>query len=185
MCCKNSEKKCIHVQKYKKKGLKKVFFIISYNITFISISFLLLLQQKLDKASLEQNWRLPTYARYYKQKQQNNYEKVFHAYCISRYGYRPKVSIRSRGHYPDHVLELFNQFQAGNEDVSFTTPANYGDFYIVGHSATTAATTVAKSLKNVTLGNQTYQINNGIKLPGANTTTIATKASEITKKAIT
>lgn len=78
----------------------------------------------------------------------------------------------------------FDQFQQGNEDVAFSTPLNYGGLYIVGHADATAATSVAKSLKYVTLGNQTYQINYGIKLPGAYTSKIATKASEITKDAI-
>lgn len=78
----------------------------------------------------------------------------------------------------------FDQFQQGNEDVVFSTPLNYGGLYIVGHADATAATSVAKSLKNVTLGDQTYQINYGIKLPGAYTSKIATKASDITKDAI-
>ena len=78
----------------------------------------------------------------------------------------------------------FDQFQQGNEEVVFSTPLNYGGLYIVGHADATAATSVAKSLKNVTLGNQTYQINYGIKLPGAYTSNIAMKASEITKDAI-
>lgn len=78
----------------------------------------------------------------------------------------------------------FDQFQQGNEVVAFSTPLNYGGLYIVGHADATAATSVAKSLKNVTLGNQTYQINYGIKLPGAYTSKIATKASDITKDAI-
>lgn len=78
----------------------------------------------------------------------------------------------------------FDQFQQGNEVVAFSTPLNYGGLYIVGHADATAATSVAKSLKNVTLGNQTYQINYGIKLPGAYTSKIATKASEITRDAI-
>ena len=78
----------------------------------------------------------------------------------------------------------FDQFQQGNEEVVFSTPLNYGGLYIVGHTDATAATSVAKSLKNVTLGNQTYQINYGIKLPGAYTSKIATKASEITRDAI-
>lgn len=78
----------------------------------------------------------------------------------------------------------FDQFQQGNEEVVFSTPLNYGGLYIVGHADATAATSVAKSLKNVTLGNQTYQINYGIKLPGAYTSKIATKASEITRDAI-
>ena len=78
----------------------------------------------------------------------------------------------------------FDQFQQGNEDVAFSTPLNYGGLYIVGHADATAATSVAKSLKNVTLGNQTYQINYGIKLPGAYTSKIATNASDITKDAI-
>ena len=78
----------------------------------------------------------------------------------------------------------FDQFQQGNEEVVFSTPLNYGGLYIVGHADATAATSVAKSLKNVTLGNQTYQINYGIKLPGAYTSKIATKASDITRDAI-
>lgn len=78
----------------------------------------------------------------------------------------------------------FDQFQQGNEDVAFSTPLNYGGLYIVGHADATAATSVAKSLKNITLGDQTYQINYGIKLPGAYTSKIATKASDITKDAI-
>lgn len=78
----------------------------------------------------------------------------------------------------------FDQFQQGNEEVVFSTPLNYGGLYIVGHADATAATSVAKSLKNVTLGNQTYQINYSIKLPGAYTSKIATKASEITRDAI-
>ena len=78
----------------------------------------------------------------------------------------------------------FDQFQEGNEEVAFSTPLNYGGLYIVGHTDTKAATIVEKSLKDVALGNQTYQINYGIKLPGAYTSNIAMKASEITKDAI-
>lgn len=78
----------------------------------------------------------------------------------------------------------FDQFQPENENVAFDTPVNYGGLYIVGHTAEKAATIVAKGLDNVELGNQTYQINSGIKLPGAYTSKIATKASEITKDAI-
>ena len=78
----------------------------------------------------------------------------------------------------------FDQFQAGNEDVAFDTPVNYGGLYIAGHAADKAATIVAKGLDNVELGNQTYQINYGIKFPGTYTTKIALKASEITKDAI-
>ena len=78
----------------------------------------------------------------------------------------------------------FDQFQAGNEDVAFDTPVNYGGLYIAGHTAEKAATIVAKGLDNVKLGNQTYQINYGLKFPGAYTSKIATKASEITKDAI-
>ena len=78
----------------------------------------------------------------------------------------------------------FDQFQAGNEDVAFDTPVNYGGLYIAGHTAEKAATIVAKGLDNVELGNRTYQINYGIKFPGAYTSKIATKASEITKDAI-
>lgn len=78
----------------------------------------------------------------------------------------------------------FDQFQAGNENVAFDTPINYGGLYIVGHASTTAATTVAKSLKGIKFGDYTYQTNYGLKLPGAYTTKIATKAAEITKDAI-
>lgn len=78
----------------------------------------------------------------------------------------------------------FDQFQQGNENVAFTTPLNYGGLYIVGHSEKTAATSVAKSLENVTLGDQTYQINYGIKLSGTYTSKIAKKASDIIKDAI-
>ncbi len=78
----------------------------------------------------------------------------------------------------------FDQFQAGNEDVAFDTPVNYGGLYIVGHTAEKAVTTVVKGLDDVKLGDQTYQINYGLKFPGAYTSKIATKASEITKDAI-
>ena len=149
----------------KKEALMRIFSIILHNIPFVSSLFIILLQQKLDKASLEAktNDSLPSEISF----NINNKTSAFAQEGITQTTYWN-----------------FDQFQAGNENVAFNTPVNYGGLYIVGHAEATAATTVAKSLKDVKLGDQTYQINYGLKLPGAYTSTIATKASEITKDAI-
>ena len=76
----------------KKEILKRIFSIILHNIPFVLSLFLILLQQKLDKASLEpkQNECLPSEISFnINNKNNNNYEKDFYAYCISRYGYHP------------------------------------------------------------------------------------------------
>lgn len=112
-------------------------------------------------------------------------KKIFTLIALAAMAITPKAAFAQEG-ITQTTYWNFDQFQAGNENVAFSeTPVNYGGLYIVGHKETTsAATSVAKSLKDVKLGDQTYQINYGIKLPGANTKVIATKASEITKDAI-
>lgn len=116
-------------------------------------------------------------------------KKIFTLIALAAMAITPKSAFAQEG-ITQTTYWNFDQFQAGNEDVAFDTPVNYGGLYIVGHSAATAekpavsASTVAKSLKDVKLGDQTYQINYGIKFPGAYTTKIALKASEITKDAI-
>ena len=116
-------------------------------------------------------------------------KKIFTLIALAVMAITPKSAFAQEG-ITQTTYWNFDQFQAGNENVAFSeTPVNYGGLYIVGHSAATvenpvSASTVAKSLKDVKLGDQTYQINYGIKLPGANTKVIATKASEITKDAI-
>ena len=114
-------------------------------------------------------------------------KKIFTLIALAVMAIAPKSAFAQEG-ITQTTYWNFDQFQAGNEDVAFDTPVNYGGLYIVGHSAATAekpvsASTVAKSLKDVKLGDQTYQINYGIKLPGGNSKT-PTKASEITKDAI-
>lgn len=116
-------------------------------------------------------------------------KKIFTLIALAVMAITPKSAFAQEG-ITQTTYWNFDQFQAGNENVAFSeTPVNYGGLYIVGHTAATvekpaSASTVAKSLKDVKLGDQTYQINYGIKLPGANTKVIATKASEITKDAI-
>lgn len=110
-------------------------------------------------------------------------KKIFTLIALAVMATAPKSAFAQEG-ITQTTYWNFDQFQAGNEDVAFDTPVNYGGLYIVGHAGTTAATSVAKSLKDVKLGDQTYQINYGIKFPGAYTSKIATKASEITKDAI-
>jgi len=110
-------------------------------------------------------------------------KKIFTLIALAVMAIAPKSAFAQEG-ITQTTYWNFDQFQAGNENVAFNTPVNYGGLYIVGHAEATAATTVAKSLKDVKLGDQTYQINYGLKLPGAYTSTIATKASEITKDAI-
>ena len=114
-------------------------------------------------------------------------KKIFTLIALAVMAIAPKSAFAQEG-ITQTTYWNFDQFQAGNEDVAFDTPVNYGGLYIVGHSAATAekpvsASTVAKSLKDVKLGDQTYQINYGIKLPGGYKKT-PTKASEITKDAI-
>ena len=115
-------------------------------------------------------------------------KKIFTLIALAAMAITPKSAFAQEG-ITQTTYWNFDQFQAGNEDVAFDTPVNYGGLYIVGHSAATAekpavsASTVAKSLKDVKLGDQTYQINYGIKLPGGYNKT-PTKASEITKDAI-
>lgn len=114
-------------------------------------------------------------------------KKIFTLIALAAMAITPKAAFAQEG-ITQTTYWNFDQFQAGNEDVAFDTPVNYGGLYIVGHSAATAekpisASTVAKSLKDVKLGDQTYQINYGIKLPGGYNKT-PTKASEITKDAI-
>lgn len=110
-------------------------------------------------------------------------KKIFTLIALAVMAIAPKSAFAQEG-ITQTTYWNFDQFQAGNENVAFNTPVNYGGLYIVGHTEATAATTVTKSLKDVKLGDQTYQINYGLKLPGAYTSTIATKASEITKDAI-
>ena len=114
-------------------------------------------------------------------------KKIFTLIALAVMAIAPKSAFAQEG-ITQTTYWNFDQFQAGNEDVAFDTPVNYGGLYIVGHSAATAekpvsASTVAKSLKDVKLGDQTYQINYGIKLPGGYNKT-PTKASDITKDAI-
>lgn len=110
-------------------------------------------------------------------------KKIFTLIALAAMAITPKAAFAQEG-ITQTTYWNFDQFQAGNEDVAFDTPVNYGGLYIAGHAADKAATTVAKGLDNVELGNQTYQINYGLKFPGAYTSKIATKASEITKDAI-
>lgn len=110
-------------------------------------------------------------------------KKIFTLIALAVMAITPKSAFAQEG-ITQTTYWNFDQFQAGNEDVAFDTPVNYGGLYIVGHTAEKAATIVAKGLDNVELGNRTYQINYGIKFPGAYTSKIATKASEITKDAI-
>lgn len=111
-------------------------------------------------------------------------KKIFTLIALAVMAITPKSAFAQEG-ITQTTYWNFDQFQAGNENVAFSeTPVNYGGLYIVGHTATDkAATTVAKGLDNVKLGDQTYQINYGIKLPGGYNKT-PTKASEITKDAI-
>ena len=114
-------------------------------------------------------------------------KKIFTLIALAVMAIAPKSAFAQEG-ITQTTYWNFDQFQAGNEDVAFDKPVNYGGLYIVGHSAATAekpvsASTVAKSLKDVKLGDQTYQINYGIKLPGGYNKT-PTKASDITKDAI-
>ena len=110
-------------------------------------------------------------------------KKIFTLIALAVMAIAPKSAFAQEG-ITQTTYWNFDQFQAGNENVAFDTPVNYGGLYIVGHKETTAATSVAKSLKDVKFGDQTYQINYGLKLPGGYTSKIATKASEITKDAI-
>lgn len=115
-------------------------------------------------------------------------KKIFTLIALAVMAITPKSAFAQEG-ITQTTYWNFDQFQAGNEDVAFDTPVNYGGLYIVGHTAATAekpvsASTVAKSSKDVILGGQTYQINYGIKLLGSYTKDIATKASEIVKDAI-
>lgn len=111
-------------------------------------------------------------------------KKTFTLIALAVMAITPKSAFAQEG-ITQTTYWNFDQFQAGNENVALSgKPVNYGGLYIVGHKETTAATSVAKSLKDVKLGDQTYQINYGIKLPGGYTTKIALKASEITKDAI-
>lgn len=170
----------------KKEALKRIFSIILHNIPFVSSLFLILLQQKLDKASLEAktNDSLPSEISFnINNKTTTIMKKIFTLIALAVMAIAPKSAFAQEG-ITQTTYWNFDQFQAGNENVAFNTPVNYGGLYIVGHAEATAATTVAKSLKDVKLGDQTYQINYGIKLPGAYTSKIATKASEITKDAI-
>lgn len=170
----------------KKEALMRIFSIILHNIPFVSSLFLILLQQKLDKASLEAktNDSLPSEISFnINNKTTTIMKKIFTLIALAVMAIAPKSAFAQEG-ITQTTYWNFDQFQAGNENVAFNTPVNYGGLYIVGHAEATAATTVAKSLKDVKLGDQTYQINYGLKLPGAYTSTIATKASEITKDAI-
>lgn len=170
----------------KKEALMRIFSIILHNIPFVSSLFLILLQQKLDKASLEAktNDSLPSEISFnINNKTTTIMKKIFTLIALAVMAIAPKSAFAQEG-ITQTTYWNFDQFQAGNENVAFNTPVNYGGLYIVGHAEATAATTVAKSLKDVKLGDQTYQINYGIKLPGAYTSKIATKASEITKDAI-
>lgn len=174
----------------KKEALMRIFSIILHNIPFVSSLFLILLQQKLDKASLElkQNDSLPSEISFnINNKTTTIMKKIFTLIALAVMAIAPKSAFAQEG-ITQTTYWNFDQFQAGNEDVAFDTPVNYGGLYIVGHSAATAekpvsASTVAKSLKDVKLGDQTYQINYGIKLPGGYNKT-PTKASDITKDAI-
>lgn len=174
----------------KKEALMRIFSIILHNIPFVSSLFLILLQQKLDKASLEAktNDSLPSEISFnINNKTTTIMKKIFTLIALAVMAIAPKSAFAQEG-ITQTTYWNFDQFQAGNEDVAFDTPVNYGGLYIVGHSAATAekpvsASTVAKSLKDVKLGDQTYQINYGIKLPGGYNKT-PTKASDITKDAI-
>lgn len=111
-------------------------------------------------------------------------KKIFTLIALAVMAIAPKSAFAQEG-ITQTTYWNFDQFQAGNENVALSgTPVNYGGLYIVGHAADKAATIVAKGLDNVELGNKTYQINYGLKFPGAYTSKIATKASEITKDAI-
>lgn len=110
-------------------------------------------------------------------------KKIFTLIALAVMAISPKSAFAQEG-ITQTTYWNFDQFQAGNEDVAFDTPVNYGGLYIAGHSAEKAVTTVVKGLDDVKLGDQTYQINYGIKFPGAYTSKIATKASEITKDAM-
>lgn len=110
-------------------------------------------------------------------------KKIFTLIALAVMAIPPKSAFAQEG-ITQTTYWNFDQFQAGNENVAFDTPVNYGGLYIVGHTAEKAATIVAKGLDNVELGNQTYQINSGIRFPGGYTSKIATKASDITKDAI-
>lgn len=110
-------------------------------------------------------------------------KKIFTLIALAVMAISPKSAFAQEG-ITQTTYWNFDQFQAGNEDVAFDTPVNYGGLYIVGHTAEKAVTTVVKGLDDVKLGDQTYQINYGLKFPGAYTSKIATKASEITKDAI-
>lgn len=110
-------------------------------------------------------------------------KKIFTLIALAVMAIAPKSAFAQEG-ITQTTYWNFDQFQAGNEDVAFDTPVNYGGLYIVGHTAEKAVTTVVKGLDDVKLGDQTYQINYGLKFPGAYTSKIATKASEITKDAI-
>lgn len=111
-------------------------------------------------------------------------KKIFTLIALAVMAITPKSAFAQEG-ITQTTYWNFDQFQAGNENVALSgTPVNYGGLYIVGHAADKAATIVAKGLDNVELGNKTYQINYGLKFPGAYTSKIATKASEITKDAI-
>lgn len=110
-------------------------------------------------------------------------KKIFTLIALAVMAISPKSAFAQEG-ITQTTYWNFDQFQAGNEEVAFDTPVNYGGLYIVGHTAEKAVTTVVKGLDDVKLGDQTYQINYGIKFPGAYTSKIATKASEITKDAI-
>lgn len=111
-------------------------------------------------------------------------KKIFTLIALAVMAITPKSAFAQEG-ITQTTYWNFDQFQAGNENVALSeAPVNYGGLYIVGHAADKAVTTVVKGLDDVKLGDQTYQINYGIKIPGAYTSKIATKASEITKDAI-
>ena len=110
-------------------------------------------------------------------------KKIFTLIALAVMAITPKSAFAQEG-ITQTTYWNFDQFQAGNENIAFSgTPVNYGGLYIVGHTPEKAVTTVVKGLKDVKLGDQTYQINYGIKLPGGYNKT-PTKASEITKDAI-
>ena len=170
----------------KKEILMRIFSIILHNIPFVSSLFLILLQQKLGKASPKPktNDSQPSEISFnINNKTTTIMKKIFTLIALAVMAIAPKSAFAQEG-ITQTTYWNFDQFQAGNENVAFDTPVNYGGLYIVGHKETTAATSVAKSLKDVKFGDQTYQINYGLKLPGGYTSKIATKASEITKDAI-
>lgn len=170
----------------KKEVLMRIFSIILHNIPFVSSLFLILLQQKLGKASPKPktNDSQPSEISFnINNKTTTIMKKIFTLIALAVMAITPKSAFAQEG-ITQTTYWNFDQFQAGNEDVAFDTPINYGGLYIVGHTADKAATTVAKGLDNIKLGDQTYQINYGLKFPGAYTSKIATKASEITKDAI-